>query len=172
MKSIALTKGRVAIVDDEDYEWLKEWKWHANGSGNKPQYAARRVFVGDGSRRSKVILMHHFIMPRIDGLYVDHANGNSLDNRRSNLRYCTMTENNHNLPAHRDGGSQYKGVCWSENKKRWRANICLNSKQTHLGYFDSEALAAAAYDEAAKRHYGKFARLNLAQERHDDHITR
>lgn len=163
-KEIPLTKGCVAIVDDEDYDWLNQWKWHAAGPPQKRPYAARRVFVGDGSRRSSVTMMHYFLLPRLDGLYVDHMNGDSLDNRRCNLRYCTMAENNRNLSHHRDGRSLYKGVSWSKSKNRWRASICIERRQTHLGYFASQELAAAAYDEAARRNYGAFARLNHAQE--------
>lgn len=159
MKEIELTQGKTAIVDDDDYEWLSKHKWYYNDG-----YAARRVFVGDGSSRSSIVLMHRLLLPPQPGLYSDHVNGNGLDNRRSNLRYATMAENNHNLRRHKDGSSRYKGVCWCPQRSAWRASICINRRQTHIGYFDNEEDAARQYNEKAMQHYGEFAKLNVIEQ--------
>lgn len=159
---IKLTKNQVAIVDREYYDWLNLYKWHCSCSGDKMYYAARRFFYDDGSGASKIVMMHNIIIGSIPGiLYVDHINGDTLDNRINNLRHCTMKQNNHNLSSHKDSVSKYKGVCWSGEKNKWRANICINRKQTHLGYFSNEVDAAIAYNNAAIIYYGRFAKINV-----------
>lgn len=154
-KEIALTKGKVATVDDEWYPVLTQRKWHYTNGG----YAARRDQV-PGYKHGKIVFMHHLVLPRQEGTFTDHINGDRLDNRAHNLRYCTIAESNHNLCGHHDGSSRYKGVCWSIEKKRWRASIYAGGKQRHLGYFSDEAEAALAYDTAAREAHGAFAKLN------------
>lgn len=158
-REIPLTKGFSAIVDEEDYHWLSEWKWQAMVS-NKKVYALRSNIV-DG--RNVGCLMHRAIMGLTDrAIQVDHENGNGLDNRRSNLRIATVAENNQNVSKCR-GGSRYLGVCFDKGNpsKPWKAYVSLNKKKTHVGYFVTEVEAAQARDAAAVQHHGVFASLNF-----------
>jgi hypothetical protein len=151
---ILLTKGLAAIVDDEGYADLSQYRWYAGGNG----YARRDKRDHEPGVRS--ILMHRAIMLPGPGFVVDHINGDGLDNRRSNLRVCTFAENMANQSRHRDSVSRFKGVCWCKRDSRWKALICGQ----HLGRFDTEEEAARAYDRAALERFGEFARLNFGKD--------
>lgn len=159
-KSIPLTKGQFAIVDDEDYDWLMQWKWHYSTG-----YAMRKQ-SGPRDAPHPTILMHRAILAPPHGMFIDHINMNGLDNRRCNLRICTASQNNYNRIPYRTktATSQYKGVRFHRLRNKWHAFIVLHKgKQTHLGYFTSEIDAAKAYDVAARAHFGEFARLNIEE---------
>ena len=145
---LRLTQGKVAIIDIDDLELLNRWKWHHNKG------YPRRVEKGE------VILMSRFITKAPKGMVVDHINGNPLDNRRSNLRVCRQQDNQHNR-ASKVGSSKYKGVSWNKWQKIWEAYIVVNSKQLYLGKHKDEKQAALAYNAAAAKHFGEFARLNI-----------
>ena len=154
---IKLTKGQVAIVDEEDAD-LALLNWYcANG------YAVRRT-PGDNG---KLIWMHRVILARIlrrelrPGEQVDHINGDKTDNRRENLRLATNAQNGANKSKQKGTSSEYKGVCWHKATKKWRAQIGVDWKLIHLGYFTDEMDAASAYDEAAMEYFGEFAKLNF-----------
>ncbi len=149
MYKIPLTRGMHTIVDAEDYETLRLYKWHAMQSG----YAARRV----GTR---IILMHRVILNAPDGLMVDHINGDPTDNRRCNLRLATSQQNHFNRRPRKKATSQYKGVDWNSRVKRWRVQIYANGKHMTLGYFKTAEEAALVYNEAARKYFGEFAFLN------------
>jgi hypothetical protein len=153
-REIPLTHGYVAIVDNEDYEWLSQWRW--NAAGSPPHLYARRI---DNERRT--IHMHRVILDAPQGIQVDHINGNRFDNRRSNLRCATHQQNQFNRGARRNGSSQYKGVSWIAKHRRWQATIAIDSRNTNLGWFTDEVEAARAYDAAARIHHGEFAYLNF-----------
>jgi hypothetical protein len=155
MKTIPLTQGKVALVDDEDYEWLSRWKWYAILNGHT-WYAARKDCSGD---RPRAVSMHRQIMGEPEGK-VDHIDGDGLNNQRGNLRLATDPQNLWNSRKRR-GSSKFKGVYWTKRNKRWRAAITHLGVKKHLGYFDSEEAAARAYDRAAKEFFGPFARLNF-----------
>ncbi len=91
----------------------------------------------------------------------DHINGNKLDNRRENLRVCTLAENNRNRTIYKNNKSGFKGVYWSRADKKWRAQIKINNRMIYLGIFDDLLEAALTYDEAAVRYHGKFAKINF-----------
>jgi hypothetical protein len=148
MKTIPVGNG-FAVVDDEDYNLVIGYCWHTNAKG----YAVHSVWL------SKSILMHRLIMNAPPGLEVDHINGNPLDNQRSNLRLASAADNRHNMRKHR-GVSRYKGVTWDKANRRWRARITCNGRNIPLGRYDTELKAAAAYDAAALRLFGQFARPN------------
>jgi hypothetical protein len=151
-KVISLTQGKVALVDDDVFPILNQYKWHFS------QGYASRMTRHNGKRL--VIKMHHEILPARTDIDVDHVNGNTLDNRRANLRYATRSQNNANRHARSKGTSPYKGVCWRPIPKRWKAYIKKDRRQIHLGYFSTQEAAARAYNDAALRLFGAFARLN------------
>jgi hypothetical protein len=158
VKQIALTKGYVTIVDDEDYESLSRHKWHVMVTKTGNAYAVRLV-TRDGKQRA--VLMHRQITGAPKGSHVDHANRNSLDNRRQNLRPCSSSQNASNHCKQRGTwSSRYKGVSWSSRAGKWRAYIVVQTKFKHLGYFDTENEAALTYNRAAKKHFGEFALPN------------
>lgn len=153
MKSIPLTKGRVAYVDDADYPALSKFNWHScNG------YAARRLHVSEDPLRRRV-LMHHAIT---GWKSVDHEDGNGENNQRYNLRRATKKQNNMAFRRKSFGtSSKYRGVCFDRSRDKWLASIELDGRQMFLGRFSDEASAARAYDVAARKHFGAFASLNF-----------
>lgn len=158
MKEIYLTQGKVTVVDDEDYVWLRKWRFRfLNG------YAVRTIHE-PGSQKMKVIHMHNLIMNPPAGMVSDHINGDSLDNRKINLRLCTPLENSFNRSKNSLNTSGYKGVNLNKRLGKWRATVGGGSNKTHLGYFENIEEAAHVYDEAAKQRYGVFARLNFPDE--------
>ncbi len=155
MKEIPLTQGLVAMVDDEDYPLLSQFKWHAMVKDHT-SYAMRRVRSVKG--RQKPVLMHRVIMSAEPGVEIDHKDGNGLNNMRANLRPCTRHQNARNVRGW--GTSKFKGVSWYPKYQKWRSVIYPDKKQILLGYFPSETEAALAYNRAAGNHFGEFARLN------------
>lgn len=156
MKKIKLNLGQFALVDDEDYEYLMQWKWFATKIGNT-YYVNRNTRGKDFS-----FSMHRLIMNTPKSKVIDHIDGNALNNQKSNLRECSQKENLRNRKKCKDGSSNYKGVSWHKGLEKWRVRICVNYKQFHLGVFEQEKKAAEAYDAAARKYFGKFARLNNA----------
>jgi hypothetical protein len=150
MKEIKLTQGKVALVDDEDFEYLNQWKWHAHKDRLNYWYAIRTV-------SGKRIPMHRQIMNTPKDRQVDHIDHNGLNNQRSNLRNCTRSQNQMNRKAF--GKSKYIGVNFKSNKIV--AQIHVHGKKYHLGYFNTEEAAAIARDIASKKYYGEFANLNF-----------
>jgi hypothetical protein len=163
MKTIALTKGKVALVDDEDFEALNQLSWQASRSPySSSWYAARYVYMGGGrkNRRCRTEIMHRVIMNALPGTFVDHINHDGLDNRRCNLRLCTKRENRLNSRKTKKGCSKYKGVGWCPRRKRWTARIKWLGTQKMLGRFEEEEDAAIVYNVAAQLLFGEFAFLN------------
>jgi len=157
-RRIPLGENEYAIVDPLVYYRLKNFHWYLDGNGNG-FYAYRNIIIGPG--KTKIISMHRELMGFPKGLLVDHHNSVTLDNRMSNLRLATHSENACNRTKIRTKtSSQYIGVCFHKSQKRWITQIRLNGKKTWLGTFNNEIDAAKAYDEAAKKYHGEFARLN------------
>ncbi|GAH46575.1 unnamed protein product [marine sediment metagenome] len=127
-------------------------------------YAVRRA-KGRERTKGQVVWMHRSIFPPPQGMCIDHINNNALDNRKANLRLATHRQNNCNkLYAKRTAShSKYIGVSWHKYKKKWYAQISVNGKRKHIGYFDDEIEAGKAYDEAARKYHGDFAVLNFSQ---------
>jgi hypothetical protein len=157
MRTISLTKGAVAIVDDDDYPALAKHRWCTLVAGKK-RYAVR-----GGGR----VLMHCEILG-VDG--VDHKSGGGLDNRRENLRPATARENNRNRVKKSGCSSRYIGVCWDKREGKWQAYARTGPLRPdgrmatrQIGLFDSEEEAAVARDDVVRHAYGEFARLNFPQ---------
>lgn len=153
-RQIRLNKGRFALIDADDFEWLNKLKWHVTDRG----YAVRSESLGGGKSRS--VSMHRMILDTPKGMVSDHINGDRLDNRRSNLRICTLRENAYNK-SNCDHSSQYKGVGWKKQSNNWQARVRFNDKWMHIGIYEDEIAAAVAYNEKAKEFFGEFAKLNV-----------
>lgn len=158
MKVIELTSGKTCIVDDDDYEELSKHKWCFKAGG--PGYAVRNIRLNG---KGRLLVMHREIMKVPDGKKTDHINGNGLDNRKCNLRICSHAENLKNRSKQSNNTSGYKGVYKLNDCNRWGVAIGCDGKETWVGSFKTKEEAALAYNEAALRVHGKFARLNTVR---------
>ena len=150
MKEIPLSKGKVAIVDDDMYDYLMQWKWHYGTA-----YALRHIYLG--KRKQSNRFMHHEILQPPEGMYVDHIDRNKLNNTRDNLRTCTRTQNQANKCKRKDNTSGMKGVSWHKESRKWRATMTVDRKHVNVGYFRSKEDAYNAYIKKSKELYGEFA---------------
>lgn len=157
MKYIELTQGKRAIVDDADYDWLMQWKWHA-AKGRSTWYASRFVVKSEGKRTT--LAMHRHILSAKKGQWTDHRNHDGLDNQRMNIRLCTPAENNRNRKKKTGCTSKYKGVSWCTRQGCWLVVIRHKGNDTFLGSFSVEEDAGRAYNKAATEFFGEFAWLN------------
>jgi len=156
MKKIPLTKGKFAIVDDEDYDRLMKYKWHESNG-----YAIRVIKrkPRKNGKKSKSFLMHRVIMKARRGQFIDHKNIDKLDNRKENLRFCTPQQNAFNFDISRNNKTGYKGVHMQPNGT-YIAIIYVDGKARRLGLFSTAKEAGEAYDKVALKHFGEFARTN------------
>ena len=150
---VELSNGQVAVVDEADRHIVSGRKWSAVKSGEKT-YAAH---VDRANGKSRTTYMHRLIQGVRAGQSVDHKNGDSLDNRRSNLRVASQTQNMQNVGVTKSNTSGYKGVNWNMAASKWHARIRVDGKRLHLGLFESAEDAHAAYVAAAKKYHGEFA---------------
>ena len=157
MLKIPLTRGKYAIVGPRDYTYLMQWKWCCSIDG----YAVRH---DNTHPKRPTIRMHRVILERAlgrsDFVQCDHINQNRLDNRRSNLRPATVSQNQCNRGRAKDNTSGYSGVSWHKATNRWQARVYADGKLMHTSRHSDLIEAAKAYNEAALKHHGKFAVLN------------
>lgn len=154
---IPLSQGKVAIIDDEDFDLVSGYNWCAV-KGHASWYAVTNIRRDDGKRG--LLLMHRLILGLTDrSTHADHADSNGLNNQRSNLRACTHGENMRNSRRPISNTSGYKGVCFHKLKGKWQAQIRFGGTPKFLGLFDSKEAAYTAYCEAARELHGEFSRL-------------
>jgi hypothetical protein len=158
MKQIQLTKGQFALVDDEDYEYLNQFKWHVSPHKNT-KYAERGVTLEIG--KYTVVSMHITLMKPSKGMDIDHKDHNGLNCQKYNLRICTRQQNHRNRRKRPNLSSKYKGVTWDKYARKWKSAITIDRKPKHLGNFSSELEAALAYNKKAKELFGEYACLNV-----------
>lgn len=156
MKEIRLTKNKIAFVDDEDFEIINRYKWFANWNGYG-WYSGRKSYDCNGKKIT--VYMHRMIMSAPKYLHVDHKNGNSLDNRKENLRLCTNQENHYNIKNPlKTNKLGIKGVRLMKGRRKFSAAIRVCGKNKHLGYFNVLGDADSAYRIAEEKYFGEFAR--------------
>lgn len=164
MKTIKLNSnqypGLSVLVDDSDYRWLCQYKWHPL-KNKYTWYAVTHAKTTNG--KDTKIYMHRLICGLPLGQDVDHINSDGLDNRRENLRAATRSQNNANQRRQKRSTRRFRGVYWAKHANRWTARIGHDGGYSHLGYYFSEETAAKAYDEAALRYFGEYARLNFPE---------
>lgn len=153
-REIPLTQGYVTLIDEADFDLVKELSWHASREPGGIYAKARKPRGGDAYFK-----LHRFIMGEPPGALVDHINGNTLDNRRANLRPCSNAQNLQNTAQRSDSRSPYKGV--ERRGNVWRARIREGSAYRSLGHFKTSEEAALVYDAAARRLFGEFACVNF-----------
>lgn len=149
---VPLSQGKFALIDADDVDVIGSRNWHAVKDD-----VAYYAFSSDKTA------LHNAIMGKRDGFVVDHINGDGLDNRKSNLRFATMSQNQWNSRIPKSNKTGFKGVRfanWAGGSKKWRAGIHVSGHHKSLGYFESPELAAQAYDDAAIKYFGEFAKLN------------
>lgn len=157
MKEIPLTKGKVALVDDEDYTALMNYTWRAIEDGGN-WYAC--MSMGSKSKQRR-LMMHRILLQLTDPKEVcDHKDGNGLNNQRDNIRKCSNQKNSCNRRMKRNNSIGYKGVIFKPKHKKYQASINVNGKFIWGGHFDTPTQAAVRYNELAIVHHGAFANLN------------
>jgi hypothetical protein len=176
--AVPLSKGYTAMIDAEDAD-LAQLRWHASGSAPNHLYARRTVRLTSGPKKQYSVAMHCIVLERklgrpiLPGMFVDHINGDALDNRRENLREVTPLQNQHNKKAQSQVSHGYKGAIFDKSNpgKPWMARIRIDGITRYLGIFATPEEAAREYDQAAKKFFGEYARLNFPEERKQELVT-
>jgi len=156
MKTIHLSQNKKTKVDDNDYQKLSQFRWYYNG-----RYAARS---GRKGGKKVNVYMHREILACPKSKVIDHISGDSLDNRKVNLRCCTHAENFRNQGISKHNTSGAKGVVWNKRNKNWNARITVDRKRIHLGCFNDKVTAIKQYNLAAKKYHEQYARINKNEE--------
>ena len=160
VKKIKLTQGKSALVDDEDFDYLNQWKWHVDSNG----YAvhSKHCYLGYKKYKNTCIYLHRAVLKAQAGQMIDHKDGNRLNNQKQNLRFCSPSQNVANKKNQKNKiTSIYRGVDYNPRfRKKWRTRIQKDRYQIEIGRFDNEYNAALAYNNKARELFGEFARIN------------
>lgn len=162
MKEIKLSKfGKnkglyVAMVDDEDFERVRQFAWSVQKGGNT--YYAKTSVMIDG--KCKYVFLHEYVTGSVGS---DHIDGNGLNCQKLNLRKCTKAQNAMNAAPHKTGSSKYKGVTKPIGRNHFHSQIRINGRHVFIGSFTDEIEAAKSYDKKAIEFFGEFARLNFPE---------
>lgn len=148
MKEIQLTQGKVALVDDQDFDYLNQWKWFAQYDKRSNSFYCMRWRGEKDGEGTRHIRMHRAILMAKKGEMVDHINHRTLDNRRENLRICDSLINNHNSGMPKTNKSGFVGVCFDTNRKKWKAFLHDKNKIVNLGRFEMKEEAIEARQKA------------------------
>jgi len=167
MKQIPLTQGQFALVDNEDYGWLNQFKWCAMKLKNT-FYAVRSSKTING--KQKTIYMHRVIMNPPNNMDIDHIDHNGLNNQKVNLRVVTRSQNSMNQQTHKKKSSNFKGVSRNKLNKLWQASIEYNGKSINLGYFEEEIDAGIIYNQKAIELFGEYAHLNQIPDKYKNRV--
>lgn len=163
MKNLKSKSGVSCIVDDDTFEWATKFTWRINRTG---YFFRSRGIRKNGKGTCLKILLHRAVLNAPPNQIVDHKNGNILDNRRENLRFCTFSQNTwNNAKTTKPSSSVFKGVSWNVGCKKWQCGTTWKGSAVYLGLFDREVDAAIAYDNYARITYGDFARLNFSEKK-------
>lgn len=162
MKRIKLTRGKYALVDDSDYNYLTKYKWCVILHSSGRNYAVR--WTREGRKDRKMVYMHRGLCPGMesdswDGMDTDHRDGDGLNNQRFNLRKCTRSQNLYNREAPKNNTSGTKGISWCKMTRKWRAYISFEGKYTSLGYFENLDEAIKVRHKSEQKLHGEFSRL-------------
>jgi hypothetical protein len=161
-RRIYLGEEEWTILDQQDYYRFGNLKWGV--CGHDEHIYGGRFIKTTKSAGIKLVYLHREIMNAPEGLLVDHINSDTLDNRRVNLRLATHSQNSCNRPKKSNTSSRFIGVNFEKLRNQWCAKIRHHGKRIWLGRFENEIEAAKAYDEAARKYHGEFARLNFPEE--------
>lgn len=155
MKKIKLTQGKYALIDDEEYEKVKNFSWYAAKMRNG------RYYVQCSKNSShKALKLHRVIMNCNNSkIKIDHINRNPLDNRKNNLRFCTNSQNGQNVNKSKRNTSGFKGVYFRSDRNKWRSYITVDKKIIYLGLFNSKKEASIAYNNATLKYHKEFSYL-------------
>ena len=161
---LKLTQRKWALIDECDYENANQYTWHViKSTKNSTLYAQRNYSDENGIYRTQTL--HVFLMGKTDnGFEIDHIDHNGLNDRRNNLRVCTIVQNKANMKPKLGGTSDFKGVCWSERDHVFVAKRHVSGRCTNLGSFNNEIDAAKAYDKSAVSEWGDHACINFPED--------
>lgn len=160
MREITLTQGKIALIDDEDFEKINQYKWYAWHYDKKDGFYAFRSALLNNNRQP--LAMHRQIMGSVNSFCVDHINGNGLDNRKVNLRFCTRQQNQFNRKdCNKNNKLLVKGVIWDKPRKKFRVGIKINRKPIYLGRYNTLFEAEQAYKKAEIKYFGAFVERKI-----------
>lgn len=156
MKLIPLTQGYFTKVDDDDFRKYAIYRWHVGFGGKNKKYPRPMR----GSHKGKYFYLYREITNCPKGMMVDHINGDTLDNRKCNLRICNRSENLLNSSFNKNNTSGFKGVIWHSQNKKWQAKATINKKQIYFGSSNDKVEAAKMYDEGITKLFGELCFTN------------